>query len=80
MAPDAPKNHVRVAVSQYEPAWLDLEASVTKTCTIIEEAAKAGAKLIAFPECWIPGYPAWIWYSHLDLIILSTHSLIYIPY
>ena len=52
---------VRVAVTQHEPAWLDLEAGVVKTCKIIEEAAQAGAKLVAFPECWIPGYPAWIW-------------------
>lgn len=52
---------VRVAVTQAEPEWLDLAESVTKTCQLIEEAAKGGALLVAFPECWIPGYPAWIW-------------------
>lgn len=52
---------VRVAVTQAEPEWLDLDASVTKTCSLIEEAAGHGAKLVSFPECWIPGYPAWIW-------------------
>lgn len=52
---------IRVAVSQHEPVWLDLAASVKKTIAIIEEAAKGGAKLVAFPEVWIPGYPAWIW-------------------
>jgi nitrilase len=52
---------VRVAVSQHEPAWLDLAQAVQKTCDIIKEASEAGAKLVAFPECWIPGYPAWIW-------------------
>lgn len=52
---------VRVAVTQAEPAWLDLPAAVTKTCDLIEDAAKGGAQLIAFPECWIPGYPCWIW-------------------
>jgi predicted amidohydrolase len=41
--------------------WLDLEGTVQKTIKIIEEAAQAKAKLVAFPECWIPGYPAWIW-------------------
>lgn len=51
---------VKVAVTQHEPAWLDLEAGTKKTCDIIKEAAAAGAKLVAFPECWIPGYPAWI--------------------
>jgi hypothetical protein len=52
---------VRVAVSQHEPAWLDLAKAVQKTCDIIKEASEAGAKIVAFPECWIPGYPAWIW-------------------
>lgn len=53
---------VRVAVSQHEPAWLDLQASVKKVCSIISEAAKGGAELVTFAEAFIPGYPAWIWY------------------
>lgn len=53
---------VRVAVTQAEPVWLDLEATVKKTCDIIAEAAANGAQLVTFPECWIPGYPAWIWW------------------
>ncbi|KJX94079.1 cyanide hydratase like protein [Zymoseptoria brevis] len=57
----APASTVRVAVIQHEPVWLDLEKTVQKTIRIIEEAAQAKAKLVAFPECWIPGYPAWIW-------------------
>jgi nitrilase len=52
---------VRVAVTQAEPEWLDLDASVRKTCSLIGEAAGEGARLISFPECWIPGYPAWVW-------------------
>jgi predicted amidohydrolase len=51
----------RVAVTQAEPEWLDLAGGVVKTCNLIAEAAHNGAKLIAFPECWIPGYPGWIW-------------------
>ena len=46
---------VRVAVTQHEPVWLDLQGAVEKTVKIIKEAADAGAKLVAFPECWIPG-------------------------
>ncbi|KAL9598429.1 MAG: hypothetical protein Q9219_004519 [cf. Caloplaca sp. 3 TL-2023] len=46
---------VKVAVTQAEPAWLDLPAAVKKTCDLIAEAAGKGCKLIAFPECWIPG-------------------------
>lgn len=55
------KTPLRVAVTQAEPEWLDLEAGVEKTCKLIAEAASNGAKLVSFPECWIPGYPAWIW-------------------
>ena len=57
---------IKVAVTQHESAWLDLEAGVQKTSKLIEEAAQAGAKLVAFPECWIPGYPAWIWTRGVD--------------
>jgi nitrilase len=57
---------VRVAVTQHEPEWLDLEAGVQKTCRLIAEAAEKGCSLIAFPECFIPGYPAWIWNRVID--------------
>lgn len=56
-----PPPTIRVAVTQSEPIWLDLNATITKTCALIAEAASQGAQLISFPECWIPGYPAWIW-------------------
>src|ERR1700676_4609385 len=51
----------KVAVVQAAPAFLDLEAGIDKTVALIEEASAAGARLIAFPETWIPGYPWWIW-------------------
>ncbi|CZT52717.1 related to aliphatic nitrilase [Rhynchosporium secalis] len=50
-----PSQYVRVAVTQAEPEWLDLEATVIKTCEIIKEAAQNDARLVTFPECWIPG-------------------------
>lgn len=55
-----PEPYVAAAV-QAEPCWLDLKAGVEKTIALIEEAAKNDAKLIAFPECWIPGYPHFLW-------------------
>jgi nitrilase len=39
---------------------LNLEASLEKACILIEEAANQGAKMIAFPETWLPGYPVWL--------------------
>lgn len=61
MGSTAPASSVRVAVAQYEPEWLDLAGSVKKVCSIISEAASKGAKILAFSEVFIPGYPAWIW-------------------
>ena len=51
----------KVAVVQAAPIFLDLDAGIDKTVGFIEEAAAAGAKLIAFPETWLPGYPWHIW-------------------
>jgi predicted amidohydrolase len=48
----------KAAVVQAAPVWLDLEGTVAKTITYIEEAASEGAKLIAFPETWILGQNA----------------------
>ena len=42
---------------------MDLNASIDKAIGLIDEAANNGAKLIAFSECWLPGYPFWVWLS-----------------
>jgi len=51
---------VTAAVVQAAPVFLDLDATVAKGVTLIDEAGRNGAQIIAFPETWIPGYPAWI--------------------
>jgi nitrilase len=48
---------VRVGTVQSEPVWLDLNGSVDKTISLIEEAATKGVNVLGFPEVWIPGYP-----------------------
>src|SRR2546430_190120 len=51
----------KAACVQAAPEYFDMEAGVEKTMGLVNEAAAGGAKLIAFPECWIPGYPWWPW-------------------
>jgi len=41
------------------PVFLDAAATVQKACGLMAEAARAGAKLIAFPESFVPGFPIW---------------------
>ncbi len=48
-----------VAVAQATPAVLDLAGCVAKACDWIREAGKRGAKIVAFPETWMPVYPLW---------------------
>jgi len=39
------------------PQWFDLKASLEKAVSLIEEAGRNGARLIVFPETWLPGHP-----------------------
>ncbi len=49
------------AAVQAASVYLNREATVEKACRIIDEAAQHGAKLIVFPESFIPGYPEWVY-------------------
>ncbi len=51
----------RVAAVQATPVFLDREATVDKACELIATAGREGARLIAFPESFIPTYPDWVW-------------------
>ncbi|WP_083913196.1 nitrilase-related carbon-nitrogen hydrolase [Nocardia concava] len=52
---------VRVAAVQAEPSWLRLSDGVEQVVELIEAAATRGARLVAFPEAFLPGYPWWRW-------------------
>ncbi len=55
----AGREKVKVAVAQVSPVFFDKAATIEKACRIIKEAGENGAELIAFPEAFIPGYPAY---------------------
>lgn len=50
---------VKLALAHLSPVFLDRRASVDKACDAIAEAARSGARLIAFPESYIPAFPLW---------------------
>ncbi|KON31240.1 hypothetical protein AC482_01450 [miscellaneous Crenarchaeota group-15 archaeon DG-45] len=52
-------DRVKVAAAQVAPVFMDKEATIDKACRAIEEAGRAGARLIVFSETFIPGYPYW---------------------
>ena len=41
--------------------FLDASATAEKAARLIREAASNDAKLVVFPEVFIPGYPYWNW-------------------
>jgi len=51
----------KVAAVQATPVFLDREATIDKACELIATASSEGARLIVFPEAFIPTYPEWIW-------------------
>jgi nitrilase len=63
MTSTAKETTVHVAVVQAAAVPFDTEACVDKAVRLIGEAAATGAKVILFPEAFIPGYPKGLHYG-----------------
>lgn len=49
------------AVIQAAPVFMDRDATLDKVCELVLEAGQHGARLVAFPESFVPCYPDWVW-------------------
>jgi nitrilase len=52
---------VTVACVQAEPVVFDREATIDRLGALTAEAAAAGARLVVFPEAFVPAYPSSVW-------------------
>ncbi len=60
---------VAVVQAEIQP---DVTAALEATAAGVRHAREAGASLVAFPETWIPGYPAWL--DHCRDVALWDHE------
>jgi nitrilase len=52
---------VTVACVQAEPVILDRDSTIEKLATLAAEAVSQGARILVFPEAFIPVYPSSLW-------------------
>ncbi|MFC3608575.1 carbon-nitrogen hydrolase family protein [Stutzerimonas tarimensis] len=70
---------LKVGLAQVAPVFLDAAATTAKACSVIDEAAKAGADMVVFPETYIPAFPLWAAirapiYNHDYFVRLAQNS------
>jgi nitrilase len=61
VTPYTPSQPFLVVAVQISPAFLDREATIDRACEAIADAGTRGARLVVFPEAFVPGYPLWVW-------------------
>ena len=57
------QNHLRLALAQISPVWLDQKRTIAKVKETIHTAAENNAELLVFGEGFLPGYPFWLAYT-----------------
>ncbi|RDV00473.1 carbon-nitrogen hydrolase family protein [Trinickia dinghuensis] len=73
---------VKVAAAHVASVFLDRRATVAKALSLIREAARNGAQLVAFPESFVPAFPVWasLWapIDNHDLFERFTEESLYV--
>ncbi len=78
--PDQHTDAYRLAVVQHPPVLIDRAATLDRAVALIDEAAEHGARLVAFSETFVPGYPSWIGrvrYRFDDALVDELHARLF---
>ena len=74
---------IKVAAIHAAPVFLDKQATTRKAVSLIREAARNGAELIALPETYIPAFPVWaaLWapIQNHDLFEAMVENSVFVP-
>ena len=66
---------LKVAIVQRPPVLLDGAATLEAAVESLGQAAEQGARLVVFPEAYVPGYPVWIWRLRPEADFRLTSSI-----
>src|SRR5437763_10002784 len=50
-----------IAAVQATPVFLDRADTLDRTAALVKDASTEGARLVVFPETFVPTYPDWVW-------------------
>ena len=75
---------LRVAAVQASYVLMDQAATIDRVSALTAEAAAQGARLVAFPEVFVPGTPIWIdtrpiWDGDEDWFLLLAENAVVVP-